>query len=603
MRRFLTTLLITLTLTISSLSAMADTAFKSVELAPHEQVFEKSTYKINAIDPTVSNNWSASMYPGLRGANQLVVYTQSFGNSTGTNEFGAEAIVEGNVVTSLSGADSIIPSNGLVISAHGRAKTWLNKNIHIGTKVFIDANNQTITALTTSDSYVFAAKEKIIEATTMMNYYQKNSLTYNSRPTRELINNAKHYLRRAQRSNSDVQEYAIKAMNYANQALATAIPYKSNELKGIWIRPTSKTEAGIISTLDKLETAGINNVFLETYFHGRTIFPSQTMEKYGFIVQNPNFEGIDPLKIWITEAHKRGIKVHIWFESFYIGNKPQVNNTILAVNPDWSNVNLRSVDAPLPVSSSSEHNGYFLDPANPAVQTFLKELITVIITTYNPDGINLDYIRYPQSVRARYMNYAASNWGYTKYARDEFKLIYGEDPANLTYSSKLWREWDKYRQDKITLFVDSVSKICRQNKITLTAVVFPDKYVALETKQQDWVTWSENNYIDAFTLLFLTCDAKSIKVMIYNMLKEMSPRTKLYAGLFVTFMGGSEEDLIRQIHETRKLNLGGVILFDFAHLQEKYIKTLTISVFSSNSCSNIQPKNINNKGCKYDRAR
>ena len=469
--------------------------------------------------------------------------------------------------------------------------------------MFIDANNQTITALTTSDSYVFAAKEKIIEATTMMNYYQKNSLTYNSRPTRELINNAKHYLRRAQRSNSDVQEYAIKAMNYANQALATAIPYKSNELKGIWIRPTSKTEAGIISTLDKLETAGINNVFLETYFHGRTIFPSQTMEKYGFIVQNPNFEGIDPLKIWITEAHKRGIKVHIWFESFYIGNKPQVNNTILAVNPDWSNVNLRSVDAPLPVSSSSEHNGYFLDPANPAVQTFLKELITEIITTYNPDGINLDYIRYPQSVRARYMNYAASNWGYTKYARDEFKLIYGEDPANLTYSSKLWREWDKYRQDKITLFVDSVSKICRQNKITLTAVVFPDKYGALETKQQDWVTWSENNYIDAFTPLFLTCDAKTIKVMIYNMLKEMSPRTKLYAGLFVTFMGGSEEDLIRQIHETRKLNLGGVILFDFAHLQEKYIKTLTISVFSSNSCSNIQPKNINNKGCKYDRAR
>ncbi len=602
MRRFLTTFLIAFTIIASNLSAIASSAFRSVELGPHEQVFEKSTYKINAIDPTVSNNWSASLYPGLRGANQLVVYTQSFGNSTGTNEFGAEAIVEGNIVTSLSGADSIIPSNGLVISAHGRAKTWLNKNIHIGTKVFIDTNNQTITAITTSDSYIFAAKEKIEEATVMMNYYQKNTLTYNSRPTRELINNAKHYLRRAQRHSVNTKDYAIKAMEYANQALATAIPYKSNELKGIWIRPTSTTQAGIIATLDRLKTAGINNVFLETYFHGRTIFPSQTMEKYGFMVQNPNFEGIDPLKIWITEAHKRGIKIHIWFESFYVGNKPQVDKNILAINPDWSNVNLRGLDAPLPVASSSEHNGYFLDPANPAVQTFLTELITEIIKTYNPDGINLDYIRYPQSVRAKYMNYAASNWGYTKYAREEFKLIYGEDPANLMYSSKLWIEWDKYRQDKITLFVEAVSKICRQNKVAITAVVFPDKIGALETKQQDWSTWSDNNYIDAFTPLFLTCDAKTIKSMIYNMLKEMSPRTKLYAGLFVTFMGGSEEDLLRQIHETRKLNLGGVILFDFAHLQEKYVKTLSTSVFSSTSCSNMQIKSTN-KGCKYDRQR
>ena len=602
MRRFLTTLLITFGILLSGLNALADNAFKSVVILPHEQIFQKSTYKINAIDPTMSNNWSASLYPGLRGANQLIVYTQSFGNSTGTNEFGAEAIVDGNIVTSLSGADSIIPSNGLVISAHGRAKTWLNQNIHIGTKVFIDTNNQTITAITTSDSYIFAAKEKIEEATVMMNYYQKNSLTYNSRPTRELISDAKHYLKRAQRHSANTKEYAIKAMDCANQALATSIPYKSNELKGIWIRPTNNTETGIISTLDRLKVAGINNVFLETYFHGRTIFPSKTMEKYGFYIQNQNFEGIDPLRIWITEAHKRGIKVHIWFESFYIGNKPQVDKSILAVNPEWSNVNLRSVDAPLPITSSSEHNGYFLDPANPAVQTFLTELITEIINTYSPDGINLDYIRYPQSVRAKYMNYAARNWGYTKYARDEFKLIYGEDPANLVYNSKLWTEWDKYRQDKITLFVEAVSKICRQNKTTLTAVVFPDKFAALETKQQDWTTWSDNNYVDAFTPLFLTCDAKTIKSMIYNMLKEMSPRTKLYAGLFVTFMGGSEEDLIRQIHETRKLNLGGVILFDFAHLQEKYIKTLTISVFSSNSCSNMQLKS-SKKECKNDRQR
>lgn len=579
-----------------------DDAFTPYTPKQNEQVYRKNVYKISAINPTTATNWTASMYPGLRGANQLVVYTPEYSTpSTGTNEYGGEAIVEGNIVTSLSGADSLIPSNGIVISAHGRAKAWLNKNIEIGTIISIDKATMTITAYNTSRSYLFAAKEKIEEATTIMNYYQKNSFSYNAKPTKTYLAKAKHYVRKAEHNTSELQQFASLAVQNANLAMAAAIPYKASELKGIWIRPTSKNEASIIASLDHLKATGINNIFLETYFHGRTIFPSETMKKYGFIEQYENFIGIDPLKIWITEAHKRGMKVNIWFESFYTGNKPNVGNTILAVKPEWSNVNLRNIDTPLPVASTSEHNGYFLDPANPEVQNFLFDLIKEIVCNYNPDGINVDYVRYPQSVSARYAGYAMSNWGYTQFAREEFKLIYGVDPVNIAYSdTKMWNEWDKYRQDKVTEYIEGVSKICRQNRIFLTAVVFPNRQMALETKQQDWTTWSDNNFIDGFTPLFLTCDAKTIKMMIFDMLKEMSPRTKLYAGLFVTFMDGSEEDLVRQIHETRKLNLGGIILFDYAHLQEKYIKTLTKSIFSNNTVLTGNSKQNCRKG-SYDR--
>jgi hypothetical protein len=60
--------------------------------------------------------------------------------------------------------------------------------------------------------------------------------------------------------------------------------------------------------LNKIKDTGINNVFLETYFHGRTIFPSEVMKEYGFEEQNPDFD-FDVLAVWIKEAHKRGIKV------------------------------------------------------------------------------------------------------------------------------------------------------------------------------------------------------------------------------------------------------------------------------------------------------
>ena len=65
---------------------------------------------------------------------------------TNTNEFGTEAIVVGNTVTSLSGADSLIPANGFVISGHGQAKKWINENIMIGSKIYLDIENKIITS-------------------------------------------------------------------------------------------------------------------------------------------------------------------------------------------------------------------------------------------------------------------------------------------------------------------------------------------------------------------------------------------------------------------------------------------------------------------------
>ena len=149
------------------------------------------------------------------------------------------------------------------------------------------------------------------------------------------------------------------------------------------------------------------------------------MNEYGFTVQNENFAGFDPLKTWISEAHKRGIKVHIWFQSFYVGNEPPENNStsILSVHPEWGNKTRQYADSYGATKSLSEHNGYFLDPANPCVQEFLEDLITEIITDYKPDGINLDYIRYPNSNPKS----IASSWGYSEYARSAFMARYGKD--------------------------------------------------------------------------------------------------------------------------------------------------------------------------------
>lgn len=554
-------------------------AFQPLNLGKNEVIFKQASTKVDVIDP--SN--AASYFPGGRGANKLVIYTPNYGIHTGTNEFGTEAIVEENTVTSLSGADSTIPSNGLVISGHGIAKNWINQNITVGSKVYVDVFNNKITVYTTSDSYTYEARAKIKEAKSVMDYYKNSIDDYNYNLPASHIQIAENYLKIAENENKNsiiLKQYTQEAIDEANMAIKTSVPYIKNETKGVWIRPTEKNADQIIATLDNLKANGFNSVFLETYFHGKTIFPSQTMNKYGFTVQNEIFEGFDPLDVWIKEAHKRDIKVHIWFQSFYVGNQsPDYNpSSILAVRPDWGNKTKKNANSPKATMSASEHNGYFLDPANPEVHEFLLDLLSEIIDRYKPDGINLDYIRYPNATAGNDMN----AWGFTEYARNDFKNQYGKDPIELTTSDVQWYDWNQYRRNNVTNFVKQVGELGKEKNVYISAVVFPDRASALASKQQDWRTWSVNNYINGFTPLFLTYDSKMLASMMNDVMNVKSPQTDLYAGLFVTFMGGAPEDLIRQIYETRKMNANGVILFDYAHTTPVYTSTLMASAFKDN---------------------
>jgi len=555
-------------------------SFSPLTFSGNEVIFKQVSTKISSIDPLLASNH----FPGGRGTNQLVVYTPNYGIHTGTNEFGAEAIVEDNVVTSISGADSTIPTNGIVISGHGAAKNWIVQNITVGSKVYVDIMNKTLTVYTTSDSYTFEAKTKLSEAKSMMSFYARRFPGYNYSLPNGYIQSAENYLRIAEKENKNstiLKQYTQEAIDSASMAIKTSLPYVKNELKGTWIRPTETSKAQIIATLDKLKTDGFNSIFLETYFHGKTIFPSATMNKYGFTVQNEIFEGFDPLETWITEAHKRGIKVHIWFQSFYVGNQPPYQNqsSILSVRPDWGNKTKRGAAAAGATKSVSEHNGYFIDPANPEVQAFLLELLDEIIVTYKPDGINLDYIRYPNSNSGSDLN----AWGFTEYAREDFKQLHGVDPYELTTADAQWYDWNQYRRDKVTDFVKKAGELCRRKHTYVSTVIFPDIASALSNKQQDWTSWTIEDYVDGFTPLFLTYDPKMLTSMMHDVMRVKSSKTDLYAGLFVTFMGGAPEDLIKQIYQARLMNASGVIIFDYAHTTPVYTSTLMASVFNENA--------------------
>ena len=81
-----------------------------------------------------------------RGENELIVYTPAFGATTATNQWGAEAVVDGDnkIIRVTTNGDEAIPEGGFVVSGHSDMKTWILNNCKVGMYCYYDARSATI---------------------------------------------------------------------------------------------------------------------------------------------------------------------------------------------------------------------------------------------------------------------------------------------------------------------------------------------------------------------------------------------------------------------------------------------------------------------------
>ncbi|MEH1909837.1 glycoside hydrolase family 10 protein [Nostoc sp.] len=269
------------------------------------------------------------------------------------------------------------------------------------------------------------------------------------------------------------------------------------EIRAIWLdRGTivrAGSKAGLAQIFDRLAQAGINTVFFETVNAGYTIYPSQVAKE-----QNPLIRGWDPLAEAVKLAHERDIELHAWVWTFAAGNQrhneiinvnPNYPGPVLAAHPDWANYdNLGNM---IPVGQTKP----FFDPANPEVRQYLLKLYEEIVTHYNVDGLQLDYIRYPFQDPS-----AGRTYGYGKAARAQFQQLTGVDPINISPSQpELWQKWTIFRTAQVDSFVAQVSQELRQKRpnLILSVAVFPlPELERIQKIQQNWETWARRGDVD-----------------------------------------------------------------------------------------------------------
>ncbi|PSN13490.1 hypothetical protein C7271_22465, partial [filamentous cyanobacterium CCP5] len=303
-------------------------------------------------------------------------------------------------------------------------------------------------------------------------------------------------------------------------------PLSQPEIRAVWLDRGTIVKAGdpegLAQVFDRLQRMGFNTVFFETVNAGFTIYPSRLTS------QNPLTVRWDPLKAAVALAHERDMELHAWVWTLAAGNRvhnrildfpEEFDGPVLALHPGWASYDNQGNTVPQGQTKP------FYDPANQELRTFLLRLFSEIISNYDVDGLQLDYIRYP------FQNPGANRtYGYGNDARWRFRAATGIDPidlsprfdpeASLTEQRQqryLWDRWTEFRSQQVTTLVFEISQMVKRQRpdITLSAAVFAHpEHERLQTIQQNWGFWAEANYLDWVVLMSYAADTGQFEQLV-----------------------------------------------------------------------------------------
>ncbi len=437
----------------------------------------------------------------------LVIFNRA-GTTTGTNEWGTEAVVgEDGRIVSVGGNNSKVPKGGFVISGHGSSSEWITRHAAVGVKASYDQATSILTLEMDAEAYIYSIDSGITLLADMLKE-AKESFTYCDY---DYIQSCIDSMKKLRDQYSSLETESEKADCIADinailfDGLTACCESRPVEYRGAWLRPSQKTREEVSAYVQRLYDAGINTINVETLFDSTLIFPAPEGSDFE---HNPRFNGFDVLEAYVEECHARGMELHVWMPIFYSSHTNCSNNklSVWYKNPTWRNINNSGKDTCV----NDDDDFCFLNPAHPEVQQFLLDTYKYILENYDIDGFELDYIRYQDGV--------ADDYGYDALTIGGFKEKYGVTPKFDT-SAAYWDNWVQYRCDLITGFVGKVRQMFTELRpdVLLCADVGPDAAGARNGLYQDYATWVEKGWIDLLKPMSYTLD--SVKATDKNVAK------------------------------------------------------------------------------------
>lgn len=233
--------------------------------------------------------------------------------------------------------------------------------------------------------------------------------------------------------------------------------------------------------LQRAEAAGANGLVVQVVGRGEAYYRSE-------ILPPASFSGYDdPLAYLIARAKPRGMEVHAWINAFLVWSsplEPSDSSHVWHTHPEWfmSHVSGRSTrDFSGTEAEAAGIVGATLSPALPGVRAYIASIALEIAQNYQVEGIQLDYIRYPNR-----------SFGYEPAA---LSMFFNETGSMPDQAPDLWAAW---RADQVTMTVETVR--FRLNSAApstlLSCAVMADPATALSEYSCPWRDWLDRGLLD-----------------------------------------------------------------------------------------------------------
>lgn len=154
---------------------------------------------------------------------------------------------------------------------------------------------------------------------------------------------------------------------------------------------TAQQKAGLVHLLDKLEQMNFNAIVFQVRSTGDAMYNSSLEPWSTYLTGHQGVAPVpyyDPLEFAVTEAHKRNIEVHAWFNP-YRARSGSTSRSGLAHN---------HVAHLYPQYVYAYGHDLYMDPGAKVIQDHTMKVFLDVVKRYDIDGIHIDDYFYPYPV-------------------------------------------------------------------------------------------------------------------------------------------------------------------------------------------------------------
>jgi len=221
------------------------------------------------------------------------------------------------------------------------------------------------------------------------------------------------------------------------------------EARGVWLSRFELTadplrgdpaamQEHIRRVFEQARAARLNMVFFQVRGNADALYESRH-EPWSALLTGElgRHPGWDPLQFAVEEAHRLGLELHAWFNTFPVwrgpGAPPECSPRPVALeHPEW--IVCDSAGTPMPLNQAGYVWG---SPGNPAFREHVLAVAKDLTERYDIDGIHFDYVRYPEQSSPR------------GYSRDSVSIARfespRENPARLS--------WEHWQREQVNAFI------------------------------------------------------------------------------------------------------------------------------------------------------